>query len=60
MTEDFKSKIIAYLCGKYEVQMGENKPTIEEIKDTTNNFTDNLFEAIKNVGMQTMRDLTKQ
>lgn len=52
MTEDFKSKIIAYLCGKYEIQMGENKPTIEEIKDTTNNFTDNLFEAIKNAGIE--------
>ena len=55
MTEDFKSKIIAYLCGKYEVQTGENKPTIEEIKETTNNFTDNLKAELKNQGHEVYR-----
>lgn len=55
MTEDFKSKIIAYLCGKYEVQTGEDKPTIEEIKEATNNFTDNLKEELKNQGHEVYR-----
>ena len=55
MTEDFKSKIIAYLCGKYETQTGENKPTIEEIKETTNNFTDNLKAELKNQGHEVYR-----
>ena len=55
MTNDFKSKIIAYLCGKYEVKTGENKPTIEEIKETTNNFTDNLKAELKNQGHEVYR-----
>lgn len=55
MTEDFKSKIIAYLCGKYEEQTGENKPTIEEIKETTNNFTNNLKAELKNQGHEVYR-----
>lgn len=55
MTEDFKSKIIAYLCGKYEAQTGENKPTIEEIKETTNNFTDNLKVELNKQGHEVYR-----
>lgn len=47
MTDDFKSKIITYLCGKYEIQNKEDKPTIEQIKETTNNFTDNLKAELK-------------
>lgn len=55
MTDDFKSKIITYLCGKYEIQNKEDKPTIEQIKETTNNFTDNLKAELKKQGHEVYR-----
>lgn len=54
MTDDFKSKIITYLCGKYEIQNKEDKPTIEQIKETTNNFTDNLKAELKKARTQSI------
>ena len=42
MTEDFKEKILSYLCGKLEIGNKKEDINWEALKSTTNNLYDYL------------------
>lgn len=46
MTEEFKKRILAYLCGKLEIEAGDNTPQYSEVSSNINNLYTELASEV--------------
>ena len=46
MTEEFKKRILAYLCGKLEIEAGDNTPQYSNVYSNINNLYTELANEV--------------